>query len=307
MAKRKHSAEPALSPLQLRVAREIVAHVRRGRLPAGEHVAESQLAEQLGTSRTPVNQALRFLAATGALSHDPNRGFFLAQDAEGLEGIARRLSAAPDDPLYLKIAEDRLSHRLADVVNEADLMRRYRASRSAVRKVLLRVQQEGWIEKSIGHGWCFQAMIDSAEAYDESYVFRAALEPTGVLGSGFLLDPAELEALRREQRLIVDGGYRTMTPIELFESNSRFHETIARWSRNRFLLQSVRRIDQLRRLVEYRQASQRKARQGQADEHLEILGALERGDLLEAATLLRGHLERARRSKVYASEVFAGR
>jgi DNA-binding GntR family transcriptional regulator len=289
------------------VVGEIVTHVRRGRLEAGAHLAESQLADQLGTSRTPVHQALRFLARTGLLVHDPNRGFFLGEDVQGIEAIARQRSSAPDDPLYLRVAEDRLAHRLPDLVNEAELMRRYRSSRGAVRKVLLRVQQEGWIEKALGHGWRFQALIDSPEAYDESYAFRAALEPTGVLGGAFQADRAELDALRREQQLIVDGGYRTMTAIELFEANSRFHETIARWSRNRFILQSIRRIDQLRRLVEYRHASRRGARQAQAAEHLEILGALERGDLLEAATLLRGHLERARRSKVHATDVFAGR
>jgi len=51
-----------------------------------------------------------------------------------------------------------------------------------------------------------------------------------------------------------------MTAIELFESNSLFHETLAKWSGNRFIVQSVRRLDQLRRLVEYRQARSRKPR-----------------------------------------------
>jgi len=68
---------------------------------------------------------------------------------------------------------------------------------------------------------------------------------------------------------------KTMTPIELFESNSRFHETLAKWSNNRFILQSIKRVNQLRRLVEYQQAStNRKPRQTQAHEHLEILDAL---------------------------------
>ena len=147
-------------------------------------------------------------------------------------------------------------------------------------------------------------MIDSAEAYEESYVFRTALEPTGLLASGFIADPAELSAVRRQQELIANTGWKTMTPIELFESNSQFHETLAKWSGNRFILQAVRRTDQLRRLVEYRQARSREPRQTQAKEHLEILDAIAAHDALKAASLMRAHLEGARRGKVYGGEAF---
>ncbi len=295
---------PPLTPLQSRVAREILAYARRENLRAGEHLSESQLAEQLGTSRTPVNVALRHLAAFGMLSHDLNRGYFLSQDALSFERLAERFSSEPDDPLYLRIADDRLRRRLPDLVNEVDLMRQYGISRSALRKLLSRIQQEGWIEKSAGHGWSFQPMIDSPEAYEESYVFRSALEPTGLLASGFRADPAELAALRRHQQLIADAGWRTMTPIELFESNSHFHETLAKWSGNRFIAQAVRRTDQLRRLVEYRQARSRQPRRTQAQEHLQIIDAIGAQDLLRAATLMRAHLEGARRGKVYGGDVF---
>lgn len=294
-----------LTPLQTRVAREIVAYARRDNLKAGAHLAESLLAEQIGTSRSPVNVALRHLAELGMLSHDLNRGYFLNKDALSFGHLAERFSSEPDDPLYLRIAEDRLSQRLPDLVNEADLMRLYSVARSALRKVLSRIQQEGWVEKSVGHGWHFQPMIDSPEAYEESYVFRTALEPTGLLASGFKADPAELAALRRQQELIAGTGWKTMTAIELFESNSQFHETLAKWSGNRFILQSVRRTDQLRRLVEYRQARSREPRQTQAREHLEILDAIAAHDALKAATLMRAHLEGARRGKVYGSGAFA--
>jgi DNA-binding GntR family transcriptional regulator len=294
-----------LTPLQTRLAREIVAYARRENLKAGAHVAESLLAEQIGTSRTPVNVALRHLVEQGMLSHDPNRGYFLNKDALAFGQIAERFSAEPDDPIYLRIADDRLGRRLPDLINEADLMRLYGVSRSALRQVLSRIQQEGWVEKSVGHGWSFQPMIDSPEAYEESYVFRTALEPTGLMGNGFKADPVELAGLRRQQALIASAGWETMTPIELFESNSKFHETLAKWSGNRFILQAVRRTDQLRRLVEYRQARSRRPRQTQAQEHLQILDAIAAHDALQAAALMRAHLEGARRGKVYGGDVFS--
>lgn len=294
----------ALTALQAKVAREIVAHARRHNLRAGEHLAESLLAEQIGTSRTPVNVALRHLAEIGVLVHDLNRGFFLKDDANSLDDVAKRFSAEPDDPLYLKIAEDRLDKRLPDEVTEAELMRMYDTSRSALRKALSRIQQEGWVEKAVGHGWAFQPMIDSPQAYEESYLYRAAIEPTGLMAAGFVPDRVELAELKRQQEHIANGGFETMTAIELFEANSQFHETLAKWSGNRFILQSVRRMDQLRRLIEYGQARSRRPRREQAMEHLQILEAIMAGDQMLAATLMRAHLEGARRGKVHSGDVF---
>ena len=139
-----------LTPLQTRVAREIVAIARRENLKAGTHLAESLLAEQIGTSRSPVNVALRHLAGAGMLSHDLNRGYFLNKDALSFAQLAEAFSSTPDDPLYLRIADDRLAHKLPDLINEVDLMRIYRVSRSSLRKVLSRIQQEGWVEKAVG-------------------------------------------------------------------------------------------------------------------------------------------------------------
>ncbi|WP_245621090.1 GntR family transcriptional regulator [Paraburkholderia ferrariae] len=294
----------ALTPLQTRVAREILALARREDLAMDDRLAESALAEKIGTSRTPVNAALHHLVSLGVVYHDANRGFFMAKPAREVTDVAEQFFLEPDDPLYLKIAEDRLARRLPDVIGEADLMRQYEVSRSELRRVLSRMQEEGWLERQVGHGWQFMPMIDSVEAYDESYLFRAAIEPTGVLAPTFRADSVELEGLRRRQRFIAESGYLTMNSVELFEANSEFHETIAKWSGNRFIAQSVRRMDRLRRLVEYRQAKARKPRQEQAIEHLEILGAIARQDLLRAASLLRDHIEGARRAKVHAREIF---
>lgn len=297
-------AVPELTSLQQRVAREIVALVRRDNRRAGDHLPEVHIAQHIGTSRSPVQSALRHLAQLGVLQQDANRGFFLAVDAKDWDGPVAGLLTS-DDPLYLRVAEDRQSGVLPDEMTEADLMRRYGVARSTLRKVLSRISEEGWIEQSMGHGWRFLSMIDSPEAYEESYLFRQSIEPAGLLGPSFAFIPAELKQLRREQQRIVDGGFKTMTPIELFESNSHFHETLAEWSHNRFVLQSVRRINQLRRLVEYRQASSRPAaRQTQASEHLAILDAIEKHDISYAASLMRGHLDGARRGKLRGTEVF---
>lgn len=299
MLMRVSSSAPELTSLQQRVAREIVALVRRESRQSGDHLPEIQLAAHIGTSRSPVQAALRHLAARGLVQQDHNRGFFLLRDAKDWGEVARELSSTPDDPLYLAIAEARRAGELPDDVSEAELMRRFNVVRGTLRKVLARMSEEGWVEQNVGHGWTFLPMIDTPDAYEESYLFRQAIEPTGIMSPSFRIEPAGLAQLRREQQRIVDGGWRSMTPIELFESNSHFHETLAHWSGNRFIEQGVRRVNLQRRLLEYHQAAQRKPRQTQAQEHIQILDALGAHDVLQAASLMRAHLEGARRAKVH--------
>lgn len=61
-----------------RIASEIQALINRGTLSPGVHLGQAELADRFSTSRVPVREALNLLAAKGSLSHDPNRGFFVA-------------------------------------------------------------------------------------------------------------------------------------------------------------------------------------------------------------------------------------
>lgn len=297
----------APTPLQARVAREIIWIARRENKKSGERLPESVLAKQLGVSRTPVNLALRHLEKLGALERDMNRGYFLTRDAEDCLTLLDELFSKPDEPLYLRIAEERLDGKLPTKFLETDLMRRYEVTRASLRNVLSRIRQEGWVERQLGMGWQFTALIDSPEAYEESHAFRATIEPAGLLSPTFRFRMEELVKLQNRQRYIAEKGCESMTSIELYEANAEFHETISKWSGNRFFMQSVRRINSLRRLVEYRQASQREPRREAAIEHLKILEAIAAQDMISATHLLKTHIERARRIKVYGAPGFAMR
>jgi DNA-binding GntR family transcriptional regulator len=52
--------------------------VARGVLAPGVHLGQMELAERFQTSRVPVREALKLLAAEGIINHDANRGFFVA-------------------------------------------------------------------------------------------------------------------------------------------------------------------------------------------------------------------------------------
>lgn len=290
-----------MTPLQTRVAQEIVSLARREDFKAGQHLPEALLSERIGTSRSPINAAMRHLKKLGVVAHDKNRGFFMQRNATDLGDVMRKFAATPDDPLYLRIAADRQAGRLGEAMTEAELMRRYGVARSNLLRALSRIQKEGWIERNLGHGWSFVPMIESQDSYEESYLFRVTIEPAGMLSPSFNADPGELSELRREQMQLAGESYKSMTPVEIFEANARFHETVARWSGNRFFVQSLERINNLRRLVEYNIIPKRPPR---VDEHLEILDAIGRQDMLTAASLMRAHLDVARRVKKQEQGVF---
>ncbi|WP_084536446.1 GntR family transcriptional regulator [Azospirillum halopraeferens] len=75
-----------------------------GRLPPGTRLEEQELARRFRVSRTPVREALRLLAATGLVEHQPNRGAAVAAIGEDrlhqmfevmaeLEAVCARLAA----------------------------------------------------------------------------------------------------------------------------------------------------------------------------------------------------------------------
>ena len=82
-------------------------------------------------------------------------------------------------------------------------------------------------------------------------------------------------------------------PRMWFEINSRFHEAIAPWSGNRFLLDAIRRQNALRRLSEYHWFSDLKPEsvKGSLNDHIAILAAIVAGEMDWAASLMKRHLE----------------
>lgn len=274
-------------------------HIRTSAMREGQHLTEVSLQEILGTSRQPIRAALGFLAEQGVLERVPNRGFFLRDAAQEIEPNSAE-DQTSETAIYLRIADDRLTRRLHDRVSETDLMRRYGITRLALRRILTRISGEGWIERNEGRGWTFAALIDSVEAYRECYEMRQAIEVFGLRNPGFRLDRAVLADLRRRQEFVANGGWRKLNQMELFETNSEFHEGLAELSGNRFLLSTVQKLNQLRRLVEYRQTLNTDQVIGQNAEHLQILDALDAGDTERAADLMFDHLGKAKTRKARA-------
>src|SRR4051794_22974029 len=131
------SATPAnVSRLAPALAARIVEKIRRERLPVGHRLTEQGLCEELGVSRSPVRKALQYLATTGVVTSEPNKGFQVAKPASAVARVLMPAHSDSDEAVYMGIADDRLAGRLGVEVSEAELMDRYEASRLQVQRVL---------------------------------------------------------------------------------------------------------------------------------------------------------------------------
>jgi DNA-binding GntR family transcriptional regulator len=295
LAKRRRSAGGA-TPLQNELARQILAHIGKEALSAGAPVRELVLARAFGVSRTPVRAALEVLEGLGYVRLTPGRGFVLSRKLNGTRSATARLPRSPFDEIGAALLADRARGRIPAEVSEAELMPRYGVSRGALRRVLMKLADDGLIQRRRGHGWQFAEALESQEAVFESYRFRMIVECAGLREPTFAADIGELQRLREAYRALLSGG-RAVDPRIWIETNRAFHETLAAWSGNRYLLQAVSRQNALRRFGEYstfpRLAPERIVQSSR--EHLEILDAIASGDREWAAVLLSRHLDQTAR------------
>jgi len=294
---RGKGALPANRTLATRLALRVIAHIKAKNLPAGAHLTERALAELLRVSRTPVRAALNFLADTGFVGKSVNRGYFLTKPAGQIVGPE---PTSEEDRSYLQIAEDRLDGQLPARVTESDLMRRYSISRTRLIPILTRIMHEGWIDRLPGKGWEFQSLLDSVEAFEQGHRFRMVIEPAALREPGYHL-PANICAdLRARQRSMLEGGILRYSRVELFEIGSSFHEAIIAGANNPFYLDAIRRINRLRRLLEYRSKLDRVRLVRECRQHLKLLALIEAGDRSGAAKYLHQHLAGSLKPKLKA-------
>ncbi|MEV5886880.1 FCD domain-containing protein [Streptomyces sp. NPDC052020] len=143
-------------------------------------------------------------------------------------------------------------------------------------------------------------MLTSMDAYQDSYRFRLTIEPAAILEPGFVMDRDALETVRAQQRL-VDGRIHTIGNAQLYDLNSRFHEPVMACSNNTFFIGFLRRVDRLRRLIEYRRSLQRDRAALRCAEHVRIADLLLAGKRAEASAYLREHLSSVSQEKTRRS------
>lgn len=115
----------------------LLAEIRQGRLVPGDRLTETELAKRLGTSRTPVREAIRLLQSDGLVSHTPRVG-----------AVIRELDYAEITELYeMRVVLEGTAARFAARAaypSEIDEMEALNAEMAAATDDVERLRQANW-------------------------------------------------------------------------------------------------------------------------------------------------------------------
>jgi DNA-binding GntR family transcriptional regulator len=100
-----------------------------------------------------------------------------------------------------------------------------------------------------------------------------------------------LEKCRAAEHHLLDGGIENDTPDQLHERGVRFHESLVEASGNPFFIDSIRRVNRVRRLISYRSMQDRQRYTEHCQQHLQVLDLIAKGKRFDAAEMMRKHLQ----------------
>jgi DNA-binding GntR family transcriptional regulator len=280
------------SRLQVHTAKQIIALIRYDGLPSGHHLREEALAKRFDVSRTSIRAALCILHEQGLVVARQNRGYTLAHRLDEIE-IATELPTSADETLYMRIARDRVLNLLPESTTETDLMRRYDCGRNLVLTALAILSEEGLVHRGRGREWRFRKVLNSPQARRQSYELRLMLEPAALLLPGFAPDKRELEAMRGRQLALLTAAGRPSSWRDVFDIDASFHELLARFSGNEFVLEVICQQNRLRRLMEYESYPDAARVRAWSREHVAVIDAVLAGERELASRRLAQHLRNA--------------
>ena len=275
-----------ITPKQLELASLAAKWLSLPHHKPGDRITEQQLTEALGVSRSPVRAIMPYLAEKRFLNMGA-QGFFIPASLPQAN-ILSSIPKSSDQKLFDKLIEDRARGKLAEEFSEAELIRRYKIARSQLTRVLIRLSLDGLVEPRKGQGWRFLPTLEDEKAYRDSYNFRKLIEPAGILESTFRQDDDRLRELLRShtEMTAMNPGERGL----FFDLNAEFHETIAEFSNNIFIIQNVHKQAGLRRMTEHLHFDETRMKM-LLQEHIQVIEALLAGQREWAAALMKRHLE----------------
>jgi DNA-binding GntR family transcriptional regulator len=276
------------------LANQILDIVRNAKLEAGHHLTEQWLGGLLGVSRTPIRATLNLLADQGVVETRKNQGFFLVKSFDDLQRTKLVVPSSTEQSLYQQLVRDRLAGKLPDSVTQSEIAKRYRVDRGVLLRALSRLAEDNLVARNRGHGWRFLPTLATDVALRNSYEFRLAVEPAGILLKSFRPDPTAIERVRlQHMALLSHPDINSIDSIQLFDTDVAFHEALAEFSGNLFLVQAVQQQNRLRRLFEFWTYGNRRRVRDWCREHLTIIDAIAAEDFPRAAEAMRQHLVRA--------------
>ncbi|WP_207461513.1 GntR family transcriptional regulator [Azospirillum sp. SYSU D00513] len=196
--------------LTAKISRILRDAILSGRLPRGQLLLETHVANLVGSSRVPIKQAFAQLHAQGLISRFDGRGFIVGPDpvpgngtvirapitaaSLGLEegeggGLKERAWEGVYDPVESELIHCSLYGRFR--INEQELASRYGVSRTVMHDVLMLAQVNGLVTKDERSRWYSVPLDESRVTF--LYELREHLEPVALSKAALSIPPQELE------------------------------------------------------------------------------------------------------------------
>lgn len=279
--------------------------IQDGSIEGGTVLLEGHVAEILGSTRTPVRQALRELEVEGLVSRFDGRG--LLAGPAGIEPLRVTLGPAmlgiksSDEPVRKTLGWESIYDEVErDVVhlsvfghyriNEVELARHFGVGRMVARDVLLRLESLGLMEKDERSRWVVTPL--DANRISHLYELRWLLEPAALRAAMAAAPSSEatvmMDDLRRAMRT-----YPKITRTALDKLEYDLHVGYLSQCSNKDLLQSLQRTRCILTLSKHvlGVSAPMPKRDPFMAEHLAVLKAVSDHDSQKAQDLLRVHLE----------------
>lgn len=285
------------------------ASIRQGRAAAGLVLVEAPLAQLFGTSRVPVRQALNLLHEEGLIRRFEGRGYLVDPHNEASEPLRTPLTRqllgldAEEELIDMRPLGERAYEDLAASVGTFMVFGHYRldeqlaaehlnVSRSVVREALMRLRDQGLVEKEPYSQWLAGPL--TAQSVIDDYELRSLLEPQALrqrapeLSRDLLQDMLERIALAQQSQ---GGAERAL--IERIEHD--LHVECLTGLRNQKMAALIRQYQSQMNIGRILHGALRRSLdESMLDEHRRVIEALLVGQTSAAVEALSQHLVNAR-------------
>lgn len=298
----------------------LAAQIEDGSLPVDTGLTETAVASRFGISRAPARRALADLEKAGFVTRTENRGLVVSagpyrraassrpEGSGKLSGTdAEKLVSLPSWERIHGEVEAEIIARISFAswrVNEAELARHYRVSRTVARDVIARLQQGGLVQKDDSSRWYAPAL--TADHVGELYELRWMLEPVALTKAAPKLPVDLLLRMRAElERSLADTATVEGEVLDALEHD--LHVVLLGHCGNRALMQAITYPQSLliaHRFL-YRWTSRLFAQEPFLPEHLDIVEMLQKGRTEDAADRLEAHLRVSRDRAIARIDVIA--
>ncbi len=303
------------------VYRVLRNHLEADELPEGMVLLEGPMADFFGTSRAPVQKALRMLNDENLILRFEGRGYVVARNGRRPEPIRMDIRQSGltlprdiDEAMKSRSSWQRIYGGIEQEVaaaaafghyriHEARLASLFQVSRTVARDVLGRLHERGLVQKTSSSRWVAGPL--TATSIKEMYEIRKLLEPAALIRAAPHLDRAVLTDMR-DRMLALERDHADLTPELLHQFDLFLHvECLLKTDNKR--MASVIRQNQLpvataQTFQQYLRLSDESAT---LSEHRLVVELLIKESVDAAAAALVAHLESAQKRTLARLKVFS--